>query len=150
MFGAEREGVRVAGGAGSCDLEAHHFAHLDVEGQSSEDGPSHLEDPPGPRDPGEPNGTSRLCYFLDGVQSTREIGRIGAVPVVVTTVAAAIINRCDRRFSRMDLQVPPVVVRAVILPLGLDGERMRSTTSCASRDSKSCTRRSPFPRRTSS
>jgi hypothetical protein len=37
-------------------------------------------------------------------------------PVVVATVAAAIVNRCERRFSRMPLRRPPVVVQAVILP----------------------------------
>jgi hypothetical protein len=50
------------------------------------------------------------------VQSSREIGRIGMSPVIVATVAAAIVNRCDRRFSRMPLEEPPVVVQAVILP----------------------------------
>ena len=62
------------------------------------------------------DGTSRLCYFLDGVQSSREIGRIEMSPVIVATVAAAIVNRCERRFSRMPLESPPVVVQAVILP----------------------------------
>src|SRR4028119_1429907 len=38
------------------------------------------------------------------------------LPVVVTTVAAAVVNRCDRRFSRMPLESPPTVVQAVILP----------------------------------
>jgi hypothetical protein len=37
-------------------------------------------------------------------------------PVIVATVAAAIVNRCERRFSRMPLESPPVVVQAVILP----------------------------------
>lgn len=121
LFGAERGGVRVTASAGSCNLEAQHFAHLGEESEApSEDAPGHLEGAPGVVDPGEPNGKSRLCYFLDGVQSTREIGRIGAVPVVVTTVAAAIVNRCDRRFSRMVMQGPPAVVRAVILPRGID------------------------------
>jgi hypothetical protein len=70
-------------------------------------------------DPGRPDGSgTRICYFLDGVQATREVGRVGTAPVVVTTVAAAVINRCDRRFRRVDLGGAPVVVRAVILPLG--------------------------------
>ena len=116
---AGRRGIHVTAGAGTCDLEAQQFAHRPVEDE--EDGappgrPHHLEEPPGPRHPGEHDGTSRLCYFLDGVQSSREIGRIGMSPVVVATVAAAIINRCDRRFSRMPLEEPPVVVQAVILP----------------------------------
>ena len=37
-------------------------------------------------------------------------------PVIVATVAAAIVNRCDRRFSRMPLESPPVLVQAMILP----------------------------------
>jgi hypothetical protein len=37
-------------------------------------------------------------------------------PVIVSTVAATIVNRCGRRFSRMPLESPPVVVQAVILP----------------------------------
>jgi hypothetical protein len=57
-----------------------------------------------------------LCYFLDGVQSSREIGRVGMSPVIVATVAAAIVNRCDRRFSRVPLEGPPVLVQAIILP----------------------------------
>ena len=116
---AGRRGIHVTAGAGTCDLEAQQFAHRPVEDE--EDGappgrPHHLEEPPGPRHPGEHDGTSRLCYFLDGVQSSREIGRIGMSPVVVATVAATIINRCDRRFSRMPLEEPPVVVQTVILP----------------------------------
>ena len=70
----------------------------------------------GSRDLGGGDGTSRLCYFLDGVQSSREIGRIEMSPVIVATVAATIVNRCERRFSRMPLESPPVVVQAVILP----------------------------------
>lgn len=37
-------------------------------------------------------------------------------PVIVATVAATIVNRCERRFSRMPLESPPFVVQAVILP----------------------------------
>ena len=119
LDGAGRRGIHVTAGAGACDLEAQQFAHRPPEDE--EDGappgrPHHLEEPPGPRHPGEHDGTSRLCYFLDGVQSSQEIGRIGMSPVIVATVAAAIVNRCDRRFSRMPLEDPPVVVQAVILP----------------------------------
>jgi hypothetical protein len=119
LEGAGRRGIHVTAGAGSCDLEAQLFAHRPPEDE--EDGappgrPFHLEEPPGPREIGRADGTSKLCYFLDGVQSSREIGRIGMSPVVVATVAAAIVNRCDRRFSRMPLEEPPVVVQAVILP----------------------------------
>ena len=119
LEGAGRRGIHVTAGAGTVDLEGQQFAHRPPEDE--EDGappgrPFHLEDPPGPRHPGEHDGSSRLCYFLDGVQSSREIGRIGMSPVIVATVAAAIVNRCDRRFSRMPLEEPPVVVQAVILP----------------------------------
>ncbi len=119
LSGASRRGIHVTAGAGSCDLESQQFARRpseDEEGQMPPGRPHHLEEPPGPRELGDHDGTSRLCYFLDGVQSSREIGRIDMVPVVVATVAAAIVNRCDRRFSRMPLESPPVVVQAVILP----------------------------------
>jgi hypothetical protein len=46
-------------------------------------------------------------------------------PVVVATVAAAIINRCDRRFSRMPLETP-TVVQAVILPRSAGDERIEA------------------------
>ncbi len=115
---AERKGIYVTAGAGSCDLEAQQFAHhsSDEEEPIPMGRPHHLEEPPGPRDLGRHDGTSRLCYFLDGVQSSREIGRIEMAPVIVATVAAAIVNRCDRQFSRMPLESPPVLVQAVILP----------------------------------
>ena len=115
---AERKGIYVTAGAGSCDLEAQQFAHhsSDEEEPIPMGRPHHLEEPPGPRDLGRHDGTSRLCYFLDGVQSSREIGRIEMAPIIVATVAAAIVNRCDRRFSRMPLESPPVLVQAVILP----------------------------------
>jgi hypothetical protein len=124
---AERKGIYVTAGAGSCDLEAQQFSrHSSNEGQSPAGRPHHLESPPGPRDPGSHDGTSRLCYFLDGVQSSREIGRIEMAPVIVATVAAAIVNRCDRRFSRMPLEYPPVVVQAVILPRSVGDARVEA------------------------
>ena len=117
LEGAGRKGIHVTAGAGSCDLEAQQFGMLPPEEEQTSAGrPHHLESPVGPRHLGEHHGTSRLCYFLDGVQSSREIGRIEMSPVVVATVAAAIVNRCKRRFSRMPLESPPVVVQAVILP----------------------------------
>ncbi len=105
-------------GAGSCDLEAQQFDRdsRDDEETFPAGRPHHLESPVGPRDLGDNGGVSQLCYFLDGVQSSREIGRIEMSPVIVSTVAAAIVNRCERRFSRMPLESPPVVVQAVILP----------------------------------
>ena len=119
LEGAGRRGIHVTAGAGTVDLEAQLFAHRppeDEEAGAPSGRPFHLEEPPGPREIGRADGTSKLCYFLDGVQSSREIGRIGMSPVIVATVAAAIVNRCDRRFSRMPLEEPPVVVQAVILP----------------------------------
>jgi hypothetical protein len=117
LEGAGRKGIHVTLGAGSCDLEAQQFGMFPPEEEQTPVGrPHHLETPVGPRDLGGHDGTSRLCYFLDGVQSSREIGRIEMSPVVVATVAAAIVNRCERRFSRMPLENPPVVVQAVILP----------------------------------
>ena len=115
---AERKGIYVTAGSGSCDLEAQQFArHSSDEEEYFPIGqPYHLESPPGPRDLGSHDGTSRLCYFLDGVQSSREIGRIEMAPIIIATVAAAIVNRCDRRFSRMPLESPPVLVQAMILP----------------------------------
>src|SRR5215216_719710 len=111
-------GIYVTAGAGSCDLEAQQFSRHSPENKEPIPAgrPYHLEEPPGPRDLGNHDGTSRLCYFLDGVQSSREIGRIEMIPVIVATVAAAIVNRCERRFSRMPLESPPTVVQAVILP----------------------------------
>ena len=115
--GAGRKGIHVTAGAGSCDLEAQQFGGSPEEDEPFPTGrPHHLETPVGSRDLGDHRGISRLCYFLDGVQSSREIGRIGMSPVIVSTVAATIVNRCDRRFSRMPLESPPVVVQAVILP----------------------------------
>src|SRR5687768_1413259 len=117
LAGAGRRGIHVTAGAGVCDLEAQQFSrHPADEEENSSGRPHHLEEPPGPRELGDRGSTSRLCYFLDGVQSSREIGRIGMSPVVVATVATAIVNRCDRRFSRLPLESPPAVVQAVILP----------------------------------
>ena len=115
--GAGRKGIHLTAGAGSCDLEAQQFGGSPEEDEPFPTGrPHHLETPVGSRALGDHRGISRLCYFLDGVQSSREIGRIGMSPVIVSTVAATIVNRCGRRFSRMPLESPPVVVQAVILP----------------------------------
>ncbi len=124
---AGRRGIHVTAGNGACDLEAQQFSRQPPEEEDQPAGrPHHLETPPGPRDPGKHDGISKLCYFLDGVQSSREIGRIGMAPVVVATVAAAIINRCDRRFSRMPLDWPPTVVQAVILPRSAGDENIEA------------------------
>ncbi|PLS83970.1 MAG: hypothetical protein CYG60_20400, partial [Actinobacteria bacterium] len=127
LSSARKQGVRLSAGVGAGDVEMQQLVGgAEDEGQPGAR-PHHLETPPGPRDPGSPDGSSKLCYFLDGVQSTREIGRIGAIPIIVTTVAATIINRCDRRFSRMKFEGgPPTVVRAVILPYSVGDEGVRS------------------------
>ncbi|HEY6752892.1 MAG TPA: hypothetical protein VI027_16410 [Rubrobacteraceae bacterium] len=128
MSGAERRGIYVTAGAGSCDMEAQQFSRHSVEEEEPvpTGRPHHLEEPPGPRDLGNHDGTSRLCYFLDGVQSSRELGRVEMAPVIVATVAAAIVNRCDRRFSRMPIESPPTVVQAVILPRSAGDARVEA------------------------
>ena len=128
LSGAERRGIYVTAGAGSCDMEAQQFSHHSVEEEEPvpTGRPHHLEEPPGPRDLGNHDGTSRLCYFLDGVQSSRELGRVEMAPVIVATVAAAIVNRCDRRFSRMPIESPPTVVQAVILPRSAGDARVEA------------------------
>jgi hypothetical protein len=128
LAGAGRRGIHVTAGVGAGDLETQQFSHHAVEEEEAIPAgrPHHLEEPPGPRDLGDHDGTSRLCYFLDGVQSSREIGRIEMSPVIVATVAAAIVNRCDRRFSRIPLESPPVVVQAVILPRSAGDARVQA------------------------
>src|SRR5215210_8022950 len=87
--GAGRKGIHVTAGVGSCDLEAQQFdRRLPEEDEPFPTGrPHHLESPVGSRDLGTYKGISRLCYFLDGVQSSREIGRIGMSPVIVSRSA---------------------------------------------------------------
>ena len=128
LSGAERRGIYVTAGAGSCDMEAQQFSRHSVEEEEPvpTGRPHHLEEPPGPRDLGNHDGTSRLCYFLDGVQSSRELGRVEMAPVIVATVAAAIVNRCDRRFLRMPIESPPTVVQAVILPRSAGDARVEA------------------------
>src|ERR687890_169898 len=127
LSGAERRGIYVTAGAGSCDLEAQQFSRHSTEDEPLPPGrPHHLEEPPGPRDLGNHDGTSRLCYFLDGVQSSRELGRVEMPPVIVATIAAAIVNRCDHRFSRMPIESPPTVVQAVILPRSTGDARVEA------------------------
>ena len=126
LAAAGRSGIRVTAGTGPCDLETQQIAGRAFKDDPSPgaSGPRHLEGTPRSVDPGRPNGASRLCYFLDGVQTTHEIGRIGPVPIIVTSVAAAVVNRCDHRFSRMVMEGLPTVVRAVILPLDIGDERV--------------------------
>ncbi|ABG03427.1 hypothetical protein Rxyl_0453 [Rubrobacter xylanophilus DSM 9941] len=120
---AEERGIRPVAGSGPVDLEAEELAPAGEAGGAPGEA-RHLESPPGARDPGRPDGRSRLRYFLDGVQSTREICRIGAAPVVATTVAAAIAERSGRRLARMRFDGPPELVRAVILPVEAGDERI--------------------------
>jgi hypothetical protein len=128
LSGAERRGIYVTAGAGSCDMEAQQFSRHSVEEEEPvpTGRPHHLEEPPGPRDLGNHDGTSRLCYFLDGVQSSRELGRVEMAPVIVATIAAAIVNRCDHRFSRMPIESPPTVVQAMILPRSAGDARVEA------------------------
>jgi hypothetical protein len=125
---AEHKGIYITADAGSCDLEAQQFTHHSPDEEESfpTGRPYHLESPPGPRNLGSHEGTSQLCYFLDGVQSSREIGRIEMAPVIVATVAAAIVNRCNRRFSRMLLESPPGLVQAMILPRSAGDARVEA------------------------
>src|SRR5918999_5843295 len=128
LVGASRKGIHVTAGAGTCDLEDKQFSRRTAEEEEfiPTGRPHHLEEPPGPRDLGDHDGISRLCYFLDGVQSAREIGRIEMAPFIVAPVAAAIVNRCDRRFSRMPLEDPPALVQAVILPRSAGEEKVEA------------------------
>jgi hypothetical protein len=73
--GAGRRGIHLTAGAGSCDLETQQFGGLPEEEEPFPTGrPHHLESPVGSRDLGGHEGISRLCYFLDGVQSSRDVG----------------------------------------------------------------------------
>src|SRR3712207_762300 len=128
LIQAERRGIHVTAGAGSCDLEAQQFSrHTSYEDEQFPAGrPHHLETPPGPRDLGAHDSVSRLCYFLDGAQSSREIGRIGMAPSFVATVCAAIVNRCERRFSGRPMESPPTVVQALSLARGVGDRRVEA------------------------
>jgi hypothetical protein len=113
---AAGDGVRFS--AGSSDLETAHFAPDTAEGQEARKNALNPfeSNPVCERHPGEPRGESGLSYFLDGVQSTREVCRVGTVPVVAVTVAAAVVRRENRRLHRFPLDGVPEVVRAVVLP----------------------------------
>jgi hypothetical protein len=112
---AAGDGVRFS--AGSSNLEAAHFAPDTGEAEQRKNSLNPFEsDPVQERHPGEPRGESGLSYFLDGVQATREVCRVGTVPVVTVTVAAAIVRRENRRLHRFPLEGVPQVVRAVVLP----------------------------------
>ena len=127
LAGADRRGIRITAGTGTCDLEMQQLTRRTSDEETTQfTGSRHLEGPPKQIDPGRPNASSRLCYFLDGVQATYEVGRIGPVPIVVTSVAAVVVERCGKRFSRMELGGLPRMVRAVILPLGVGDERVEA------------------------
>lgn len=114
---AARSGVRFSAGGSDLEWERFNSHPFDNEEDGRRDALDAFEsDPVSERHLGEPDGTSRLAYFLDGVQTTEEIGRIGTVPVVMTTVAAAIVHREDRRMHRLDVPGVPTLMRALILP----------------------------------
>lgn len=112
---AAGDGVRFS--TGSSNLEAAHFAPDGSDPEARKNALRAFEsDPVRARHPGEPRGESGLSYFLDGVQSTREVCRVGTVPVVNVTVAAAVVRREGRRLHRFPVEGVPEVVRAVVLP----------------------------------
>ncbi len=114
---ASESGVRFT--AGGSDLEWERFRQNPFEEEESgrRDALDAFEhDPVVDRHPGEPDGESGFAYFLDGVQTTEEIGRVGTVPVVITTVAAAIARREERRVRSFPVEGVPTVLRALILP----------------------------------
>lgn len=114
---ASADGVALTPGASA--MYPADFDGADEEGSSG--GLEAFEaDPVAERDPGGARGESEFSYFLDGVQEVREVCRVGTVPVVVATVAAAVARREERRLSRLPLEGVPGVVRAVILPREAD------------------------------
>lgn len=114
---AAGSGVRFSAGGSDLEWERFNSHPFDNEEEGRRDALNAFEsDPVSERHPGEPDGTSRLSYFLDGVQTTEEIGRIGTVPVVMTTVAAAIAHRRNRRLHKLEVEGVPLLMRALILP----------------------------------
>lgn len=114
---AARGGVRFSAGGSDLEWERFNSHPFDNAEEGRRDALDAFEsDPVRERHPGEPDGTSRLSYFLDGVQTTEEIGRVGTVPVVMTTVAAAIVHRRERHLHKLDVAGVPRLMRALILP----------------------------------
>ncbi|MGH3086780.1 MAG: hypothetical protein ACRDSJ_05615 [Rubrobacteraceae bacterium] len=118
---ASKSGVEFTAGGSDLEWERFNRHPFDETEEGRRDSLDPFEHSPViARHPGEPEGVSRLEYFLDGVQATEEIGRIGTVPVVVTTVAACIVKREDRRIRRFDVGGVPQLLRAIILPHNAD------------------------------
>jgi hypothetical protein len=114
---ASKGGVKFTAGGSDLEWERFNSHPFDENEEGRKDSLDPFENSPViARDPGSPEGFSRLEYFLDGVQATEEIGRIGTVPVVVTTVAACVVRREDRRIRRFDIEGVPPLLRAIILP----------------------------------
>ncbi|MDX5895038.1 hypothetical protein [Rubrobacter radiotolerans] len=114
---AARGGVRFSAGGSDLEWERFNSHPFEEREEGRRDALLAFEsDPVRERHPGKPDGVSRFAYFLDGVQTTEEIGRIGTVPVVMTTVAAAIVHRRDGRLRKLDVAGVPALMRALILP----------------------------------
>jgi|GEM_PF-196684 hypothetical protein len=114
---ASRSGVKFTAGGSDLEWERFNSHPFDENEEGRKDSLDPFENSPViSRDPGEAEGFSRLEYFLDGVQATEEIGRIGTVPVVVTTVAACVVRREEKRIRRFDIEGVPPLLRAIILP----------------------------------
>jgi hypothetical protein len=124
---ASRSGARLAAGGSDLEWERFYANPFDEEEPGRRDSLDPFEhNPVVARRPGEPDGTSGFSYFLDGVQTTEEIGRVGSVPVVITTVAATIVRREDRRLKRLEIESVPTLLRAVILPGSTEDEGARA------------------------
>lgn len=124
---ASKGGARLAAGGSDLEWERFYANPYGEEESGRRDALDPFEhDPVVARDPGEPDGTSGFSYFLDGVQTTEEIGRVGTVPVVITTVAAAIVYREDRRLRRLEVEGVPPVLRAIILPERAEDDEART------------------------
>lgn len=114
---ASKGGARFSAGGSDLEWERFNQHPFDESEQGRRNELNPFEnDPVIARNPGEPDGTSGLSYFLDGVQTTEEIGRVGTVPIVITTVAAAIAHREDGRIRRCEIEGIPSLIRALILP----------------------------------
>ena len=71
---AERKGIYVTAGAGPCDLKGQQFGRYPSgeEEQIPLGRPHHLETPPGPRDPGQPDGPRGLLLLRRRAELARD------------------------------------------------------------------------------
>ncbi|WP_273844353.1 hypothetical protein [Rubrobacter calidifluminis] len=122
---ASQGGLHFHAGGANLEWESFRLEEEHDGGGGSRALDAFEHDPVVARYPGEPAQTSRFEYFLDGVQRTEEIGRVGTVPVVVTTVAAGIARREGRRLRSFPVEGVPRVLRAVILPVSGGDERIQ-------------------------